>query len=419
MTQFDRQSRLDRAKELEYETKLQQQRFLNRKRVPNASPEVLSMLDANVERKALLDSAANMGTGQGSAAARAADMMARERTAANDYRRNLTTATQGSQVAVAAQPQRDSDAQERMRTLVEAGAGIQNNESIASTKRRDLETGAKVATLNESVEDRRAFRPGEVRQLELGNEGMGLENQALGQGNERRAMMLDLVPDEVAAQRAAFQRNRERSDAEAIAIANAPPRLSPEDRKANAEADFAESNVDAAKRASQSGVEGMTPEQAIKRRDQRQALLELNNIDAERRTRANEALKGIASQMSSLQRGKIAGSSFTGSGDASLELADQLSNYLDDLEALAASGGPGAEEAANEARKILEGMPAPDDSGGYGLSVPIAATFTPLAIPAAVNASTREKAAKKLTETRQRADRIKNRKRQLPPEPGA
>lgn len=426
MTQFDRQSRLDRAKELEYETKLQQQRFLNRKRVPNASPEVLSMLDANVERKALLDSAANMGTGQGSAAARAADMMARERAATNDYRRDLTGATRGSQIAAAGQVGLDSAAQERMRTLVEAGAGIQNAEGAASTNRRNLESGAKVATINEGVEDRRAFRPLEMGRMKVDTEGAMLENQALGQGNERRAMMLDLVPDEVAAQRAALQRNRERSDAEAIAIANAPPTLPADVREADAKARFAELNVDAAAKAARSGIQGLTPQQVEDKVAQRQGLLELGNITPERAARTSEGLEGISSQMSNLRRGAVGGSSILGSGNPTIELASQIANELDDLEMIAASDEEGAAAASNRAREILEGLAAANADGEYqaGVGPPSLSSLAlgPVGLLAsAFNYGGRQKAAEDLTSIRQRLEALRRplaRRREIPPARG-
>jgi len=430
MSQFDRQSRLDRAKELEYETKLQQQRFLNRKRVPNASPEVLSMLDANVERKALLDSAANMGTGQGSAAARAADMMARERTAANDYRRNLTGATRGSEIAAAGQVGLDSAAQENMRLRALTGMDAQNAESFAGTKRRDAESGAKVATLNEGVEDRRAFRPLEMGRMKVETEGAMLDNQAVGQGNERRAM---LMPDDVAAQRAALKLKQTQADMENDAFANMPPTLNPEYMqsqamadKAKAEARYAMTNAGIAEKAATSGIQGLTPKQAEDKVAQRRAMLELGNITPERAERTSQGREGISSQMSNLRRGAIDGSTFLGSGNPTIELASQIANELDDLEALAAGGGEGASAASNRAREIIEGLAAANADGEYqaGVGFPSLSSVAlgPIGLMAsALNYGGRQKAASDLTSIRQRLEALRRplARRQLPPEPGA
>jgi hypothetical protein len=125
-TKFDRQAMLDQAKELGVRSKLDQDKLIFKRRNPNASPEAQAIYEANLERKALLDSAANYGTGQGSASAKVADMMARERTAANDYRRNLTGATRGSEIAAAGQVGLDSAALQDARARELAAMDIKN-----------------------------------------------------------------------------------------------------------------------------------------------------------------------------------------------------------------------------------------------------------------------------------------------------
>jgi hypothetical protein len=421
-TKFDKQALLDQAKQLEVQRKADQKRMLFRKNNPNAGPEVQAIYDANIERNARLDSAANYGTGQGSASAKVADMMARERTAANDYRRNLTGATRGSEIAAAGQVGLDSAAQEQMRLRALTGMDAQNAESFAGTKRRDAESGAKVATLNEGVEDRRAFRPLEMGRMKVDTEGAMLDNQAVGQGNERRAMMLDLVPDEVAAQRAAFQRNRERSDAEAIAIANAPPTLPADVREADAKARFAELNVDAAAKAATSGIQGLTPKQAEDKVAQRRAMLELGNITPERTARTSQALEGISSQMSNLRRGSVDGSTFLGSGNPTIELASQIANELDDLEMTAARDEEGAAAASNRARELIEGLAAANADGEYQASVGFpslsSVALGPIGLMAsALNYGGRQKAASDLTSIRQRLEALRRplARRQLPP----
>ncbi len=126
--------------------------MLFRKNNPNAGPEVQAIYDANIERNARLDSAANYGTGQGSASAKVADMMARERTAANDYRRDLTRETRGSEVSMASQPRLDSAAQENMRRRIETGADIRNAGGLIENRYNEQEIPIRQAAAGGALE---------------------------------------------------------------------------------------------------------------------------------------------------------------------------------------------------------------------------------------------------------------------------